>query len=178
MADDAGSPVELTAEGSTPAPNSRRALAASLAMVLALAGVAGWLGWNAYAAQQDDQLRAMFLDAGRQGALNLSTISHTDADAAVERILNSSTGAFHDDFQQRAEPFVQIVKQTQSSSEGTITEAALESVGDDEAQVLVAVSVTTTSVEAPEQPTRLWRMRINVQRADDEAKISEVGFVS
>lgn len=159
------------------AARARRALLVSLALVVALASLAGWLVFGAYQSHQAEQKRVMFLNAGRQGALNLTTIDFKDADAAVQHILDSSTGAFHDDFQQRSEPFVQVVKQSQSHSEGTVTEVGLESVDGDHAQVIVSVSVKTTTPASAEQQPRLWRMRINIERTGDNAKMSEVTFV-
>src|SRR5262249_54958132 len=79
----------------------RRAPAAGLSIVAALAGLAGWLTYQAYEAHQADQQRRVFLQVGRQAAINLTTIDYTHADADVARILDSSTGAFHDEFEQR-----------------------------------------------------------------------------
>ncbi|WP_319456945.1 MULTISPECIES: hypothetical protein [unclassified Mycobacterium] len=155
----------------------RLALVFGLVAVLALTGLVGWLGHRAREAQQAQELRAMFLQAGRQGALNLTTISNTEVDADVQRILDSSTGEFYDDFEKRSKPFVDVVKQVQSKSEGTITAAGLESQNGDQAQVLVAVSVKTSSVGAPEQEPRLWRMRVIVQKVGDGGKVSNVEFV-
>ncbi len=96
----------------------------------------------------------------------------------MQRVLDSSTGTFYDDFQQRSAPFIEVVKQAQSKSEGKISEAGLESSNDNEGQVLVAVTVNTTNAGAPEQQPRSWRMRISVQKTgDDEAKVSNVEFV-
>lgn len=67
---------------------------------------------------------------------------------------------------------------TQSKTEGTVTEAGIESVSADSARVLVAVSVKTSNIAAPEQRPRLWRMRIDVQRVGDVAKVTNVGFVA
>ncbi len=117
------------------------------------------------------------MQVARQGALNLTTISYTEADADVQRILDSATGRFYDDFQKRSKPFIEIVKQAQSKSVGQITGAGLESVDDDKARVLVAVHVTTSNVGAAEQPPRAWRMRIDVQKVGDGAKVFNVEFV-
>jgi len=54
----------------------------------------------------------------------LTTIDYNEADADVQRILNSTTGSFYDDFSKRSQPFVDVVKQARSKSEGTVTEAA------------------------------------------------------
>jgi Mce-associated membrane protein len=95
----------------------------------------------------------------------------------VQRILDSATGTFYDDFQKRAGPFVEVVKQAKSKSVGTVTEAGLESDTGTEAEVLVAVAVKTSNAGAAEQQPRLWRMRITVQKMGDDVKVSNVEFV-
>ena len=155
----------------------RLATIAGLALVVVLAGLTGWLGFRTYQSHQADEQRKLFVQVGRQGALNLTTIDWQHADADVQRILDSATGTFYDDFQKRAQPFVEVVKQAQSKSVGTIAEAGLESESDDGAQVLVAVTVKTSNAGAPEQAPRAWRMRIFVQKVGDEAKVSNVVFV-
>ena len=156
----------------------RLATIAGLALVVALAGLTGWLGFRAYQSHQADEQRKLFVQVGRQGALNLTTIDWQQADTDVQRILDSATGTFYDDFQKRAQPFVEVVKQAQSKSVGTIAEAGLESESDRRgAQVLVAVTVKTSNAGAPEQAPRAWRMRISVQKVGDEAKVSNVEFV-
>lgn len=155
----------------------RLATVAGLVILLALAALTGWLGFRAYESYQADQQRKLFLQVGRQGVLNLTTIDWQTADADVQRILDSATGTFYDDFQHRAPPFIDIVKKAQSHSVGTITEAALESESSDQAQVLVAVSVKTSTAGATEERPRAWRMRITVQKVGDEAKVSHVEFV-
>lgn len=169
--------AEESAPARTPMSHVKIALIAGLVAVVALAGLTGWLGFQAYQAQQTQDLRSLYLQVGRQGALNLTTIGYENAEADVQRILDSATGTFYDDFQRRAEPFVEVVKQAQSTSEGTIAEAGLESFSDDEAQVLVAVTVRTSNAGAPDQAPRAWRMRISVEKVGDEAKVSNVEFV-
>jgi Mce-associated membrane protein len=145
--------------------------------VVALAALTGWLGFRTYQSHQAEEQRNLFLQVGRQGALNLTTIDFQQADQDVQRILDSATGTFYDDFQKRAQPFVEVVKQAQSKSVGTIAEAGLESESADGAQVLVAVTVKTSNAGAPDQAPRAWRMRISVQKVGDEAKVSNVEFV-
>jgi Mce-associated membrane protein len=154
------------------------ALAFGVIMVVGLAALTGWLGFRTDQSQQAEAQRSLFLEVGRQGALNLTTISYTEAEADVARILNSATGTFHDDFQKRSQPFIEVVKQAQSKTEGTVTAAGLGSVNGDSAQVLVAVSVKTTNAGAPEQQPHAWRMRIDVRKVNDGVKVSNVSFVS
>ena len=155
----------------------RLALIAGLVAVVALAGLTGWTGYRAYDSYQGEKQRQLFLQVGRQGALNLTTINWENAEADVQRVLDSATGQFYDDFQNRSAPFVEVVKQAQSKSVGAISEAGLESASSEEAQVLVAVTVNTSNVGAPEQEPRAWRMRLTVTKVGDEAKVSNVEFV-
>jgi Mce-associated membrane protein len=165
------------APAKSPMSHVRLATIAGLVLVVALAALTGWLGFRTYESHKADEQSKLFLQVGRQGALNLTSIDWEHADADVQRILDSATGTFYDDFQKRSQPFVAVVKQAQSKSVGTIAEAGLESESGDGAQVLVAVTVKTSNAGAPEQAPRAWRMRISVQKVGDEAKVSNVEFV-
>jgi Mce-associated membrane protein len=142
-----------------------------------LAALVGWLGFRAYQSHSADQQRSLFLQVGRQGAINLTTIDWQHADTDVQRILKSATGTFFDDFSKRSQPFIDVVKQAQSTSVGTVTEAGLESATANDAQVLLAVSVKTSIPNAPEQNPRAWRMRVSVQKVAADAKVANVEFV-
>lgn len=156
----------------------RLATVLGLSVVVVLSLLCGWLGVQAYQAHKQAQTRALFLQVGRQAALNLTTIDYEKVDADVKRILESATGEFYDDFEKRSGPFADVVKKAQSKSVGTITEAAIESVSGDEAQVMVAAAVKSTNKAVQgEQPPRFWRMRIHIQKFGDEAKVSKVDFV-
>ena len=153
-----------------------RALVASAVVVAALTGLAGWLGYRAYQKHEAQAQRDLFVQVARQGAVNLTTINYTEVDADVQRILDLATGAFREDFEQRSKPFIEVVKAAQSKSEGTVTDAGLESQRGDSAQVLVAVAVKSRTAGGEEAP-REWRMRIEVRSVGDDAKVSNVVFV-
>jgi Mce-associated membrane protein len=155
----------------------RLATIVGLVLVVAFGGLVGWLGFRAYQSHQVDEQRKLFLQVGRQGALNLTTIDFAHVDDDVKRILDSATGTFYDEFQQRSQPFTEVVKQVKSKSVGSVTEAGLESESANDAQVLVAVAVHTTVEGQPDQQPRAWRMRISVQKVGDDAKVSNVEFV-
>jgi len=166
------------APANEPMSPARRALLLALAVALALAVLVGWLGFRAYQSEQVHTQRSQFLQVAKQGALNLTTIDWQKAESDVQRILDSATGQFHDDFAKRAQPIIEVVKQAKSTSVGTITDAGLESQTADSAQVLVAVAVTTSNAGAPQPDPRAWRMRVWVQRVGDQAKVSNVEFVA
>jgi Mce-associated membrane protein len=155
----------------------RLAIYAGLIAMLALGALGGWLGYQAYQTHRAQQQRDLMLQAGRQAALNLTSIDYAEADTDVQRIVDSATGTFRDDFQKRAHAFVDVITHAQSQSQGTITEAGLESDDNNQAQALVAVSVKTTVAGTPQPQPRAWRMRINLQRVGNDIKVSNVVFV-
>jgi Mce-associated membrane protein len=170
-------------ERESPEPPIRRrlsdtgwALVAGAVVVAMLVGLSGWFGYRGYQKHEAQTQRELFVQTARQGALNLTTINYTDVEADVQRVLDSATGAFRDDFAKRAQPFIEVVKAARSQSEGTITEAGLESERGESAQVLVAVAVKSRTAVG-EQAPREWRMRIQVQAVGDGAKVSNVVFV-
>ena len=157
--------------------HARLATTVGLVVVVGLTALVGWLGFTAYRQHQAQEQRQLFVEVGRQGALNLTTIDWQHAEADVKRVLDSATGTFYEDFSKRQQPFIEVVKKAQATSKGTITESGLESESGDEAQVLVAVSVKTSNIGAADQEPRAWRMRISVQKAGDGTKVSNVAFV-
>ena len=155
----------------------RRTTLFGLAVVVALGGLTGWLGFRAQQSQQAQAKRSQFLQVARQGALNLTTIDWQHADADVRRILDGATGEFYDDFAKRSQPFIDVLRQAKATTVGKITEAGLESETPGSAQALVAVSVQTSNAGETDPVPRAWRMRITVQRVGDQVKVSNVGFV-
>lgn len=163
-----------------PTPSKRPTLWAVvlvIAVVLSVAGLAGWLGRQAREQHLADQRSQMFLDAARQTALNITTLDWQHADTDVQRILDASTGTFHDDLVKRRDPFTAMIKAAQSTSAGSITDVGVESESDNEAQVVVVASIKTSNMGTADPSPRIWRLRIGVQRVGDGAKASTVQFV-
>lgn len=152
-------------------PVVRLAVLALLVIATALAG------WRDVQTRRADAARAQMVTAGSEAVLALTNVDHNDVDRDVARILDASTGAFYDDFAQRAETFKAAARKAQSTSVGTVKEAGLESVDGDTAQVLVALTVMTSNRGEPAQQAKSWRTRATVVRTDDGFKVSAVEFV-
>jgi len=173
----AGEPAAQVTALLRPRFGERWAVIFGLLVCTILGGLVGWLGFRCAQSHAAEQRREVFLHAGQQGAVNLTSIDYARVDADIQRVLNSATGTFYDDFKQRSSAFAEVVKKAKSKTSGTIIEAGLESVTADSAQVLVSVSVSTSNMALSDQPPRRWRMRIDVQKVQNEAKISNVVFV-
>lgn len=165
---------------SDPSPEHRTlryGLTAGVLMLASVASLAVWTGSRVQEARSVQHRDDAFVAAAKSGAEHLTSISYTQADADVQRILDSSTGAFHDDFAQRAKPFVDLVKKAQSTTVGVVSQAALEATGDQSGRVLVTVSVKTSNAGVPDGEDRSWRMRLTLDSTDAGPKMSSVEFV-
>lgn len=174
MADHADAPERVAARQRH---SALLAFAAVGVAVLGTGGSAGWFGHHGHQVRQQQAQHELYVQIARQAAVNLTSVDYAHADADVQRIVDSATGVFGDDFRERSRAFVDVAKQTQSSSEGDVTEAGLESADGDRAEVLLAVSVRTTVAGTVQPEPRRWRMRISLQRTGDGPKVSNVAFV-
>lgn len=170
---------ESAGNGRSPEPprpwHARRGIIIALAALVALTG---FFGWRDIQVHRGEQLRESMVQAGREGVLALTTIDHERVDDDVQRILDTSTGKFRDDFAQRAESFKDAARKAQSTSVGTVVEAGFESVDGDLGRVLVAMIVMTSNRGAPEQQPKGWRTRVSVVRDGGTFKVAAVEFIS
>ncbi len=143
-----------------------------------LAVLCGLSGYRVYQDRAADRMRELFVETGKRVAVDVTTIDHLHAESDVRRVLDSATGTFRNDFSGRSAALIDVVKRTQSTSVGTVTEAGLESVSGEEGRVLVSIAVTTRNFGVAEQQPRYWRMRLTLVRDEDAAKVSKVDFVS
>ncbi|WP_245546006.1 hypothetical protein [Nocardia higoensis] len=170
----------------SPAPSRRsrrlpsgRALIGALAVAsIAVSGtVSGMLVHHHRETMQSNQRKVEFTEAARQGVVALTSLDFSRAEQDVQRVLEHSTGAFRDDFESRSQDFTSVIEQSRVATAGTVNSAAVESMTEDSAVVLVAAtSQVTNSAGAQEEP-RAWRLSVTVTREGDTIKMSKVEFV-
>ncbi|MEB3030325.1 VirB8/TrbF family protein [[Mycobacterium] nativiensis] len=127
--------------------------------------------------QADQRQRAEFVAVARQVVVTLMSIDYNDAEGAVQRIVDNSTGPFRTEFQGAAEDFVKVSKDAKVTTQATVNAAAVESMTPDSAVVLVAASSTVTNAAGAEDAPRRWRLTVDLQREGDQIKMSKVEFV-
>jgi Mce-associated membrane protein len=150
---------------------------AAIILICAFAGASGYMVWQDRDAAQRAQRAANFVAGARQGVVNLTSLDFNKAKEDVQRVIDSSTGEFRDDFQQRAKDFATVVEQSKVVTQGTVNAAAMESIDEHSALVLVsATSRITNSAGAKDEP-RAWRLRITVTEDGGQYKMSKVEFV-
>lgn len=146
-------------------------------VVVAALALSGFSVWNHHQIGVQQAREDEYLDAARQGVLALTSMDSGRAADDVQRVLDRSTGAFRTDFQTRSADFTKVVEQSQVATQGEITAAAVESMTDESAVVLVsAVSRITNSAGAQQEP-QVWRLSVTVTRDGPDLKMSKVEFV-
>ena len=114
--------------------------------------------------------------AARQGVVTLMSLDFTSVDEDVQRIIENSTGDFKKEFEAQAKDFATVAKESKVVTEASATAAAVESMTDLDAVVLVTATSTVTNAAGAKQEPRNWRLTVNVSRDGDQIKMSKVEF--
>ncbi|SOJ56382.1 hypothetical protein MSIMFB_03859 [Mycobacterium simulans] len=153
------------------------ATAAAILIICGFTAFSGYIVWTHHEATERQQRAAAFAAGARQGVVNMTSLDFNKAKEDVQRVIDSSTGEFRDDFQARAADFTKVVEQSKVVTEGTVNATAVESMGEHSALVLVsATSRVTNSAGAKDEP-RAWRLRVTVTEEAGQYKMSKVEFV-
>ena len=151
--------------------------AAAIILICAFAAATGYMMWRDHDAAERAQRSANFVAGARQGIINMTSLDFNRAKDDVQRVIDSSTGQFRDDFQQRAKDFASVVEQSKVVTQGTVSSAALESMDEHSASVLIlATSKITNAAGAKDEP-RVFRLRVTVTEDGGQYKMSKVDFV-
>jgi Mce-associated membrane protein len=150
---------------------------AAVILICAFAAATGYMMWRDHDATERAQRSANFVAGARQGIINMTSLDFNRAKDDVQRVIDSSTGQFRDDFQQRAKDFASVVEQSKVVTQGTVSSAALESMDEHSASVLIlATSKITNAAGAKDEP-RVFRLRVTVTEDGGQYKMSKVDFV-
>ncbi|MFE6921908.1 hypothetical protein ACFVAV_12730 [Nocardia sp. NPDC057663] len=166
----------------SPAPNLARSrhrtvvAAAALTLITAV-GASGYLTWHHHRTAGTTERAAEFAAAAEQGVVALTSLDFSRAHQDVHRVLELSTGAFRSDFEGRAQDFTAVIQQSKVATEGRVTAAAVESMTETSAVVLVAATSQVTNSAGAQQEPRTWRLSVTVARDGDRLKMSKVEFV-
>ncbi|MGO9152900.1 hypothetical protein [Mycobacterium sp.] len=149
----------------------------AIILILGFTAASGYMVWKSHEATRQRQRTAAFVTGARQGVINLTSLDFNRAKEDVQRVIDSSTGEFKDQFQQRAADFTRVVQESKAITEGTVNGAAVESMDEHSAKVLVcATSRVTNKPDAKDEP-RMWRLKVTMADDGGQYKMSKVEFV-
>jgi Mce-associated membrane protein len=159
-------------------PSVSLALSTAAAVAIAgLLGASGWMAWQHHQVVKEQQRAAAYIATARQGVINLTSLDFNKAKEDVQRVLDSATGEFKDDFQKRAEDFASVVKDSKAVTEGSVAATAVESMNKDAAVILVLATERVTNIAGAKDQPRTFRFRVSVVHDNDDLKVSKVEFV-
>jgi serine/threonine-protein kinase len=119
-----------------------------------------------------------YVDYAKQFAGWLTSLSPQSAGSDIQRILDGSTGEFHDEFAKTRDQFLKTIVDANVSTQGNVKSGALDSISGTTAQVLVAASADVTNTSGAKQDPRSWRLELRVEKLGDTYKVSKVEFVT
>lgn len=151
--------------------------AAVIALICAFVAASGYMMWERHQTSERNQRIANFLAAARQGVVNMTSLDFNKAKEDVQRVIDSSTGQFRDDFQQRAKDFTTVVEQSKVVTQGTVNAAAVQSIDGNSALVLVAATSRITNAAGAKDEPRNWRLKVTVTDEGGQYKMSKLEFV-
>ncbi|MEV3906025.1 hypothetical protein AB0K11_27215 [Mycobacterium sp. NPDC050551] len=143
----------------------------------ALLAASGYMIREHRQAERDAQLTAEYTAAGRQAVVTLMSLDFNKAEEGVQRIIDNSTGKFREDFQQQAQTFAQVAQDSKVITEVTVNSAAVSTMTDDSANVIVSATSRVTNAAGANKDPRGWRLSVDLERDGDQVKMSRVEFV-
>lgn len=149
----------------------------TLIVIVGLLVLSGLMIWHHRQAQHREQLTAEYTAAARQTVVTLMSLDFSHAQDAVKSILDNSTGEFREDFEAQSKDFVKLAQDAKVVTEANVTGAAVDSMSDDKAVVLVAVNTKVTNTTGANKQPRPWRVAVDLVREGDQIKLSKVEFV-
>ncbi len=149
-------------------------------VVLIIAGlaIAGTYGWQWYQERQVSQARDEAVAAARQTVVNFMSISAGSVDRDMQRVLDGSTGDFHNEFGRGMQQVKTTVVENKVTSRAKVLYAGYVTGDSDSATVLVAMDATVRNARSPDG--RLSHYRIQVDMARDKQEhwlVSRLVFV-
>jgi Mce-associated membrane protein len=151
--------------------------AAVIILICAFVGASGYMVWQRHETTERNQRTANFIAGARQGVVNMLSLDFNRAKEDVQRVIDSSTGQFRDDFQQRAKDFTTVVEQSKVVTEGTVNAAGVQSIDGNSALVIVAATSRITNAAGAKDEPRRWRLKVSVTDDGGQYKMSKLEFV-
>ena len=128
-------------------------------------------------ADERDDARRAALQAARQQAINLTTISYETADRDLARIIAASTGTLKTQFETQAKSFPAVLRREKSVSEGRVLAAGVKSQDGKVVDALVAVDATVrNSASGDAGVVKHYRMDMRLVLIGKRWLVSTVAF--
>ena len=159
--------------------SKRRSVLPVLLLLVLCALVAGIVltVLDRHAEDRRDERRQAALQAARQQAVNLTTISFETADRDLARIVAAATGTLKTQFQAQQKSFPDVLRREKSVSVGTVLAAGVSADTGDRVEALVAVDAAVrNATSGTTGQVKHYRMDMTLVRRSGRWLVSSVAF--
>jgi Mce-associated membrane protein len=107
----------------------------------------------------------------------MMSIDPDHAKENVQRIIDNTTGALKSQYEATSTYMVKSAQDAKVITKATAQDAAVESMTDNSAVVLVVAKSDTTNPDKSKRPPVFWRLSVNIDRDGGQLKLSKLDFV-
>ncbi|NVI89591.1 hypothetical protein [Actinomadura sp. BRA 177] len=146
-------------------------------LVVGLAIASGWLGVVTLRNKGEADQRAKAIQSARQMGVNLMSLDASTAQRDLDRIVAGTTGDLKNKLASQSNAFMQQVTKAKAKSTVSDVEAALVSMDDDSAEVMVSLNGTVTNDKVKNGTPQGYRYQMDLTRVDDRWLVSGLEVV-
>ncbi|MGC1739471.1 hypothetical protein [Mycobacterium sp.] len=158
---------------------TRTTVGVGTAIVLICASLAtsGYIVWQHRTLVQQRQHAAEFAAAAREEVATLMSIDPAHAVENLQHTIDDTTGALKSQLEATSSYMAKNAQDAQVTTKATVQDAAVESMTDNSAVVLVVAKSDTINPDKSVRPPVFWRLSVNIDRDGDRLKMSKLDFV-
>lgn len=169
-----------TADEPVADPTRRRSgrllIAAAATVVVALAALAGVLGWQVWQQRQVDRAATAAQQAAVAYAQVLTSIDSAMVDDNFAQVLDGATGEFKDMYSESSTQLRQLLIDYKAAARGVVLESAVQSASTDEVVVLLFIDQTVSNSQVPDPRIDRSRVKMTMQHVDDKWRAAKVAL--
>ncbi|WP_163506959.1 VirB8/TrbF family protein [Fodinicola acaciae] len=150
---------------------------AMVALIVALAAVAAYFGWQTYDRANTTKAQATALAAARTYAGDLSTYDYRSLDRNFTKVTANSTGDFAQQYKKVSQNLTKLIQQYHATSKGTVVRAGVSEGTADRVVVVLFVDQQITNTNSPQARVDRNRMQMVLVKSAGRWLISDVALI-
>jgi Mce-associated membrane protein len=156
-----------------------RAVGVGAAIVLLCTSLAasGYFVWEHRTFVRRQQHAEEFVAAAREEVAALMSIDPAHAVENLQRSIDDTTGALKSQLKATSGYMAKNAQDAQVTTKAAVQDAAVESMTDNWAVLLIVAKSDTINSDKSNRPTVFWRLSVHIDRDGDQLKISKLDFV-
>ncbi|MFI0405352.1 hypothetical protein [Actinomadura sp. 3N508] len=160
----------------------RRGLSPTITIVLSvvvigLAVASGWLGVITLQNRDEADQKAKAMQSARQMGVNLMSLDAATAQRDLDRIVSGTTGNLKNKLGSQSKAFLDQITKYKAKSTVSDVDAALVSIDDDSAEVMVSLNGTVTNDKVKNGTPQGYRYQMDLSRVGDRWLVSGLEVV-